>query len=234
MKLTFLVPVFNEVATVKALLERLDAVQLGEVEKELVVVDDGSTDGTTALLRGLPEQLFPHTPWKRLFHEKNRGKGAAIRTALTAATGEVVVVQDADLEYDPNDLKPMLETLQRDNLQVIYGSRFLHPDNRRHSSYAAYVGGRTLTFITNVLYGTHLTDEPTCYKMFRRELLAGLDLKCERFEFCPEVTAKVALRGIPIPELPITYRPRHFADGKKIRPKDFFEAIRVLVRERAR
>ncbi|MGH9441897.1 MAG: glycosyltransferase family 2 protein [Thermoanaerobaculia bacterium] len=211
-------PVFNEERTAAEMIRRVRELPL---DLELIVVDDGSTDSTREILARTPgvDRL--------LVHEKNRGKGAAIRTGLAHATGETVVIQDADLEYDPKDFLSMLEAMEKGPAKVVYGSRILGRNPMSRPSF--YFGGRLLSFLTNALYGTRITDEPTCYKMFRREVLQGLDLRCEGFEFCPEVTAKVARRGFEIVEVPIRYEPRDVREGKKIRWRDGWIAIRTLV-----
>ena len=220
MRVSVLMPVFNERGAIAEIVRRVRDVPLGI---ELVVVDDGSTDGTSELLRSIPgiDRL--------LAHERNRGKGAALRTAFAAATGEVVVVQDADLEYDPQDFVAMLARIDG-GAEVVYGSRIL--GNNRMSHVSFYLGGRLLSWLANRLYGLSITDEPTCYKMMRRDVLASLDLECDGFEFCPEVTAKLARRGHRIVEIPIRYEPRRLAEGKKIRARDGWIAIRTLWRYR--
>ena len=223
MKLSVIMPVYNEVATVAEIVRRVAAVQL---PKELIIVDDGSTDGTRELLRQIPPEVATV-----LFHERNLGKGAAIRTALEHVTGEIVIIQDADLEYDPNDYPALVRPIVEGTAQVVYGSRVLKGDNP-YSHLRFYLGGRFLTFIANLLYGIRITDEPTCYKLFRRELLKELNLRCQGFEFCPEVTAKVARRGIPIYEVPIRYSPRTLNQGKKISWKDGLYAIWILLKYR--
>jgi dolichol-phosphate mannosyltransferase len=220
-RLSVVVPVYNEAGSIEAIIRQVRGVPL---EVELIVVDDGSTDGTREKLNAIPgiDRL--------ILHERNRGKGAAVRTGIAAATGDVVVIQDADLEYDPFDFLPMLERIEKGGAAVVYGSRILGRNPMSHLRF--YLGGRCLTWIANRLYGLHLTDEPTCYKMFRREILQGLDLRCEGFEFCPEVTAKVARLGHRIVEVPIRYRPRTLSEGKKIRARDGLIAIWTLVRWR--
>jgi len=218
-RLSVLIPVYNEGATIVELVRRVRAVPL---DLEVILVDDGSTDGTRDLLDHLPVDRL-------LLHDRNRGKGAAVRTALAAATGDVVVVQDGDLEYDPNDLVPMLKRIEQ-GAPVVYGSRILGGNPMSHLSF--YLGGRLLSWLANRWYGLTITDEPTCYKMMRREVLLGLELVCEGFEFCPEVTAKLARRGHPIVEIPIRYQPRRLAEGKKIRARDGWIAIRTLWRYR--
>lgn len=225
MKLSILIPVYNEEQTVAALLDRVLAVDLG-VEKEIIVVDDASRDGTGAVLERYRDRVT------LVRHERNRGKGAAIRTALSCATGEYVVPQDADLEYEPADLARLVETARSGGHRVVYGSRRLNPENRQYSSRAFYLGGILVTWVANLLYGLKLTDEATCYKLIERELITRMDLACERFEFCPEVTAKAARLGVSIPEVPILYRPRTMSAGKKIRARDGLEAITTLLRYR--
>lgn len=222
MKLSVLIPCFNERNTIQEIVRRVKAIPL---DVEIIIVDDGSTDGTRALLEDLKNDHCTI-----LFHDRNRGKGTAIRTALPAATGDLVVVQDADLEYDPQDLLRLVEPFRDKGAAVVYGSRNLLGNARSYSTF--YWGGRVVSWVTTLLYWCHITDEPTCYKMFRTDLLKSLDLKCEGFEFCPEVTAKVLRLGHRIVEVPISYSPRNFAGGKKIRWTDGFQAIWVLIRYR--
>jgi len=223
MKLSVIMPVYNEAGTVAEIIRRVLA---APVQKELIIVDDGSTDGTREILRRLPSDVATI-----LYHECNQGKGAAIRTGLEHATGQLVLIQDADLEYDPNDYPALLRPALEGTAQVVYGSRVLRPDNP-YSHLRFYLGGRLLSVIANLLYGIRITDEPTGYKLFRRELLKSLNLQCRGFEFCPEVTAKVARRGIPIHEVPIRYVPRTIDEGKKISWRDGLYAIWILVKYR--
>ena len=226
MKLSVIVPVYNEVATVAQIIEQVLKVELGDVEKEVIVVNDGSTDGTDAVL----DTLVARRPnsLKIVHHEQNRGKGAAIRTALEHVTGDVVITQDADLEYDPQEYPALLAPFEDPAVQVVYGSRNLHGNPR--SSWSFYWGGRLLSWIANLLYGSHITDEPTGYKVLRADLFRSLDLQSDGFEFCPEVTAKVLRRGIEIHEVPISYRPRSFDEGKKINWRDGLRAIWTLLK----
>jgi len=223
MKLSILIPVYNEKSTISVILDKIASLDLGFAEKEIIIIDDGSTDGTREFLRSL------NSEYKILYHDKNQGKGAAIRTGLKEATGAYVVVQDADLEYDPQDLRTMVQKMIADNLRVLYGSRRLNKENKQHSGFQYYVGGWFLTLVTNMLYAQRLTDEPTCYKMFKTDFLRSMPLACLRFEFCPEVTALSALAGEKIKEIPISYFPRHRNEGKKIKWQDAITAIRVLV-----
>ncbi len=228
MKLSIVIPVFNEKSTIAEILKRIEAVDL-EMEKEIIIVDDFSTDGTRDILKKLDAGRY-----KIIFQEKNQGKGMALRTGFKEATGDFTVVQDADLEYDPNDFKILLNKILKENLQVVYGSRRLNRSyfHERHSGHLFALGGIFLTWLTNFLYGTKITDEPTCYKMFRTDLLKSIDLDCVRFEFCPEITAKIAKRGIEIKEVPISYFPRHKNEGKKINWKDGLEAVITLLKYR--
>jgi len=218
--LSIIVPVYNEAATIDALLNKL--VKL-IVTKEILIVNDGSDDGTVDLLnnfRSKPEITI-------LEHERNLGKGMSIRTALKYAQGDFVVIQDGDLEYDPADLLKMLESAKRNNA-VIYGSRNLGHNDK--SSKRFYHGGRFLSELTSFLYGTRITDESTCYKMFPRKLIQSIPLNCKGFEFCPEITAKILQNGIRIKEIPVYYNPRNHENGKKIKWTDGFTAIWILLK----
>ncbi|MFA6029888.1 MAG: glycosyltransferase family 2 protein [Elusimicrobiota bacterium] len=222
--LSIVVPAFNEARTIRGVVERLLALKL-PVRLELLVVDDGSTDGTADALSVLRDARL-----KVLRHPKNRGKGAAVRTALEQATGDYLLVQDADLEYDPEDIPRLLE-LAAAGAPAVYGSRILRTENP--ASYRRYYwGGRFISLWTSLLFLTRITDEPTCYKLVRTELLRSLDLQCTGFEFCPEVTAKLLKRGHLIVETPIRYRPRSIEEGKKIRWKDGVIALWTLLKIR--
>src|SRR5579862_8302833 len=179
-----IVPVFNEVDHIDELLQ---AIHASPVKKEIIIVDDGSTDGTREKLQAMPLADDVSV----VFHEKNCGKGAAIRTALGYARGEYVLIQDSDLEYDPQDYPALLEPLKQRHANVVYGVR---PD-RPERGLRFFLGAKFLTYLTNLLYGTHIHDEATCYKVFRRSLISQIDLRCQRFEFCPEVTAKLSRMG---------------------------------------
>ena len=225
MKVSVLIPAYNEARTIASCLEAVYSRNPGR-DLEVIVVDDGSNDGTYEAARAAAR---PGTAV--LAHEKNAGKGTAIRTALAKATGEVVLIQDADLEYDPADYAKLLLPIEEGRAEVVYGSRHLAAGNER--SYARYYwGGRLVSVVTNLLYGSSITDEPTCYKVFKTALLRSFDLRCTGFEFCPEATAKTLLRGIAIHEVPISYRPRRIEEGKKIRWHDGIEALWTLLRLR--
>lgn len=228
MKISVIIPVYNEAATITQVVEQVLEVELDTVEKEIIVVNDGSTDGTDVVLTTLATR-WPNPP-KIVHHERNRGKGAAIRTALEHITGDVVITQDADLEYTPQEYPRLLAPFEDPAVQVVYGSRNLHRNPR--SSWSFYWGGRLLSWVANLLYGSHITDEATGYKAFRANLLRDLDLQSNGFEFCPEVTSKILRRGIRIHEVPISYQPRSFAEGKKINWCDGLRAIWTLLKYR--
>jgi dolichol-phosphate mannosyltransferase len=222
---SIVVPVCNEARQIADLMRRLQQAPLPPLMKrEIIVVDDASTDGTCEFLREMPCTANLEV----IFHERNRGKGAAIRTALEAARGDFVLIQDADLEYDPNDYPALLTPLAQNQANVVYGVR---PD-RPERGFAYYFGAKLMTTVTNLLFRAGIHDEATCYKAFRRSLLRGIKLNCKRFEFCPEVTAKVSRLGERIYEVPISYHPRTRAEGKKIRWIDGIAALWALFRYR--
>ena len=223
-KLSVIVPVFDERNTVVEIVRRMRAVDL-PVDLEIVIVDDGSTDGTRDVLRQLADSTV-----RVITHDQNRGKGAAIRNGLEHVTGDLVLVQDADLEYDPEDWPKLLNPMMRGKAQVVYGSRFT--GERRNMLFLHWVGNRFLSLVTNVLYNTTLSDMETCYKLFDRTVLEGITLRAMRFEFEPEVTAKILRRGIRIYEVPISYTGREFDEGKKITWRDGFIALWTLVKYR--
>lgn len=225
-RLSVIVPVFNEAATAEVLLRRVAAVDFAPDERDIVVVDDASTDGTSARLARLGGELG----FKLLRHGRNRGKGAAIRTGLAAATGDWAVVQDADLEYEPADLK-RLAAAARAGAPVVYGSRW--PTGSTAGARTLFArGSRVLTRLFNWLYGTRLTDLNTCYKLFRIADLRRFGLTTDGFEFCEEVTAKAVRAGLPIAEVPVSYRPRSGAEGKKIKLRDGLVAVATMLRFR--
>lgn len=218
-------PTYNESSTVLEIIKQIKAVPLS-IAREIIIVDDGSQDGTDTLLQNLNDSDI-----KVLFHKTNKGKGMAIRTALAHATGDIIIIQDADLEYDPQDYTQLLEPILRGKASVVYGNR--RGMQRMEKSYARYYwGGRLITAITNLLYRANIHDEPVCYKVFKKEVLQKIKLNCEKFEFCPEVTAKVCKAGYKIYEVPVSYNPRGFQQGKKINWQDGIQAIWTLVKYR--
>jgi dolichol-phosphate mannosyltransferase len=226
MVLSILIPVFNEKNTISEILKKINEVDLSVLgfNKE-IIIDDGSTDGTREVLDKLADK------YKIIYHGKNQGKGTAIRNGLSRVSGDYVIIQDADLEYDPEDYKKLLECALGNKAQVVYGSRLLNRHNE-FSYTSFYFGGIILNWLTNFIYGLKISDESTCYKRLKTEIIKSIPLKCRRFDFCPEVTAKVAKKGIKIYEVPINYYPRHKKEGKKIKWRDGLEAFWVLIKYR--
>lgn len=225
MRLSIIVPVFNERATVLQVLDRVAAI---DSEAEIVVVDDGSTDGTLALL--VERARRNDRKITLVQHPVNRGKGAALASGVGRATGDYVIVQDADLEYDPADYRKLIAVVDARQAEAVYGSRF--GGGRPNMSVRHRMGNRLLTGLTNVLYGSSLTDMETCYKLLRRSLFVELAITCNRFDVEPEITAKLLRAGVTIHEVPISYAGRSFAEGKKISWVDFVMAVWTLVRLR--
>ncbi|MEX2161786.1 MAG: glycosyltransferase family 2 protein [Anaerolineales bacterium] len=223
MKLSVIVPVYNEQSTAAEILKRLQAVALAD---EIIVVDDGSTDGTAALLQGLRGG-----PLSVITHTKNRGKGAAVRSGIEAARGDLILIQDADLEYDPRDIPALLKPIHEGLADVVYGSRFLGGP-RRPTMYWHMVANKLLTFATNILYNNILTDMETGYKLFRREVLQQIRIRSNGFDFEPEVTAKILKRKVHLYEVPISFNPRDYSEGKKIGFKDAILALWALLKYR--
>ena len=223
--LSVLIPVYNEVNT---LLELIDRVRDVEITKEIILVDDGSTDGTRELMRAQIEGQFPDV--KVFYHERNQGKGAAIRTAISQATGDYLIVQDADLEYDPREYYTLLEPLLDGRADVVYGSRFLGGGAHRVHFFWHRIGNGLLTLLSNMLTNLNLTDMEVCYKVFKREVLQSINLRCNKFDFEPEVTAKVAKKRCRIYEVPISYSGRDYEEGKKIGWRDGVQAIWTIIK----
>jgi dolichol-phosphate mannosyltransferase len=219
-RISVVMPVYNERETIEEALRRVEAVDL---DLEIVAVDDCSTDGTRELLRA-------REGIRLVEHAQNQGKGAAIRTGLDHVTGEIVIIQDADLEYYPEDYPALIAPIVAGKTRVVYGSRFLR--GRPEMRFANYVCNRLLAVTTNLMFGARITDEATCYKVFDAALLRSIPLTCRRFEFCPEVTAKVLRQGERILEVPIRYTARSFDAGKKIRWWDGVEALWTLIKFR--
>jgi glycosyltransferase involved in cell wall biosynthesis len=235
-KLSIIVPAYNEERTIAAMLaevRKVDLARLG-LEREIIVVSDGSKDATADIARREPDvEVIAYSP--------NRGKGAAVREGIQRARGDIIIIQDADLEYDPQDYLVVLPPILEGRAKVVYGSRirgfekqFGPSFSRRHDGAyrTAYLGGRIVTLFTNLLYGCRLTDEPTCYKCFRADVIKPITIESDRFDWEPEVTAKILRSGIEIVEVPISYRPRSFEEGKKIGVKDGVTALWTLARYR--
>jgi glycosyltransferase involved in cell wall biosynthesis len=220
MKVSIIIPVYNEFRTFSQVLDRVRRAPLpAGCVREIVVIDDGSTDGTALLVEDAVHRRITHS-----------GKGSAIRAGIELATGDIILIQDGDLEYDPNDYARMLEPIVRGDADIVYGSRFLRPPVAM--ALPNRIANRILTRAANLLYGARLTDEATAYKAFRATVLRRFHLACRRFEFCPEVTAKARRLGFRIHEVPVSYNPRGIADGKKIRARDGWEALWTLLRYR--
>jgi len=216
--LSIIVPVYNEAHTIKGIVEKVDSVR---VDKEIIIVDDGSTDGTSQILDSLRNENI-----RILRHEKNKGKGAAVNTGIASACGVFIVPQDADYEYDPADLRLLLDHALKNSLPVVYGSRFTGKNSFGFTLH--YFGNRFLTWMTNLLFNAGLTDMETCYKLVKSDLIKQLGLKSPGFAIEPEITAKILKKGVKISEIPVSYRPRRYKEGKKITWKDGISAICCL------
>lgn len=225
-KLSVIIPVYNEADT---LLTVLDRVQKVKVDKELIIVSDYSTDGTREILKKY-EKENPYKNVRVYYFDQNRGKGAALRCGIHYAEGDFVIIQDADLEYDPNDYLKILECVDQKDAAVVYGSRFL--GQHKNFSQSHYWGNKFLTGLFNLIYRSNLTDMETCYKLWRRDIIQNIKIKSNRFEIEPEVSAKVIKQKIKIHEVPIIYEARSFEEGKKISWKDGFSAVWTIIRYR--
>lgn len=227
MKLSIIIPVYNEKDTLRKLLNKVEEVELKGIEKEFVLVDDASTDGSTEILKEIEKE---NPNYKVYYHLVNQGKGASLRDGFQLTTGDYVIVQDADLEYDPNDYKKLLRALDEENVDVVYGSRF--SGSYEDMTGLHYIGNKALTMLTNLLYGVMLTDMETCYKLLPGEFVRNLKIKSNRFNFEPEITAKILKSGMKIVEVPISYKGRTFDEGKKITWRDGISAFTTLIKFR--
>jgi len=225
MKLSVIIPCYNEKKTISNIIERVNTINLPRVTIELIVVNDGSNDSSGQILETLKKRFN----FKLFHHRKNLGKGQAIKTALNFVSGDYVIIQDADLEYDPKDYEKLLNCAMENNAKIVYGSRRFHSENK-YSYLSFYLGGKFLDWLANILYDTKITDISTGYKLFKAEILKNLNLNSKGFEFCPEVTAKIAKQGIKIYEVPINYYPRSREEGKKIKWWDGVKMAWILIK----
>ncbi|MFH0797951.1 MAG: glycosyltransferase family 2 protein [Candidatus Woesearchaeota archaeon] len=219
MKVSVVIPVYNEERTVAELIDKVKNVNL---DKEIIVVNDGSTDRTSEIISKINGIKYFNL-------QQNRGKGYALREGFKQVTGDVVIVQDADLELNPEEYTELIKPIVNNETKIVYGSRFL---TNPYTNFISMMANKAVTITANVLYNAELTDEATCYKIFTKDVLKDIDLKCTRFEFCPEFTAKVLKKGYSIKELPISFKPRFKEDGKKVRWRDGFEALWTLLKYR--
>ncbi|HEX9745115.1 MAG TPA: glycosyltransferase family 2 protein [bacterium] len=230
-KLSIIIPCYNEVDNIVDVLEKVLEVDVG-LEKEIIVVDDGSSDGTMKVLEEIKEEKGDSNILKVHFSMLNSGKGFAIRIGLKYATGDIIIIQDADLEYDPYDYPKLLQPIIEGKADVVYGSRFMGKPRPEGMAFANYLANKILAWTATLLYGKYLTDEATCYKAFRKDVIGSIKLECQRFEFCPEVTSKVLKKKYKLIEVPISYTGRTTLEGKKITWWDGFEAIWTLLKYR--
>lgn len=225
-KISIIIPIYNEVNILKEVLERIQKASFAGLEKEIIIVDDGSFDGTTDLLKNIQDS----SEFKIYFHDKNQGKGAAIRTALSYASGEIIVIQDADLEYNPDDYDKILNLIINNKASVVYGSRLLGEGHERVFKFWSRLFNKFITQLANCLYGKNLTDIETCYKAFRADIIKNIKIESNGFSFDPEITAKILKKSHKISEVPISYFARGYNEGKKIMWTDAFSAIYTLIK----
>ena len=224
-KLSIIIPVYNEENTIQAILKRINECKINDLDFEIIIVNDGSTDGTLKIIKE-NEKLFNHF----INIEKNNGKGFAIKSGLKFATGDYIILQDADLEYDPSEYSKLLNPIINNKADVVYGSRFLGNDERRVLYFWHTVGNKFLTLLSNMLSNLNLTDMEVCYKVFKSDVIKNINLKENKFGFEPEITAKIAKKNIKIYEVGIKYFGRKYSEGKKITWKDGFSAIRCIIK----
>ena len=222
-KISIIIPVYNEKKSLLEIIKLIENVDFG-VEKEIILVDDCSTDGTKDLYEGLS--------YKVIYHNTNQGKGAAIRTGIAESTGDIIIIQDADLEYNPEDYLPLIKLIIDDKADVVYGSRFLNQEKEKNFLFLSYIANKFLTFLTQIMFRTSLTDMETCYKAFRADFIKNVNIKSNRFDFEPEITAKVLKQKVRFAELPISYNARKNTDGKKVCWIDGVQAIITLIKYR--
>lgn len=223
-KISILIPVYNEVNTLLQMVKKVEETDFCNLEKEIILIDDCSDDGT--------KELYKDIPHKVLYHNYNQGKGAALRTGLTEATGDIVVIQDADLEYEPVDYIPLIKLILEGHADVCYGSRLTGGKPSRSFMFTHLLGNKFLSLLTNILYGSTLTDMETCYKAFRADFIKDINIRSDRFDFEPEITAKILKKHARLYELPISYYGREFSEGKKITWRDGIFAIIALIKYR--
>ncbi len=231
-KVSIIIPVYNEKNTIKKLVERVENASFCGLDKEIILVDDASNDGSTEILKETEEIKGIEGGYKVLYHQKNQGKGAAIRTAVKEASGDYIVIQDADFEYNPDDYDKMLPLLINNEADVVYGSRFLDSENLKHFMLKNKIANKFLTLLTNILFCSKVTDMETCYKAFKRENIQNINIKSSRFDFEPEITAKILKQKLRFKEVSISYKGRSHNEGKKINWKDGLNAVFALIKYR--
>jgi len=224
MKLSIIIPVYNESKTILKILDKIKKVKI-PIKKEIIIVDDFSKDGTRKILKKIKDKNI-----KIYFHNKNLGKGSTIKTGINNSGGDLIIIQDADLEYDPSDYKKLIKPILDGKTKVVYGSRFLKNNKKIYNIY--YFGNKILSFLTSIIYLTKITDMETCYKVFDSKLIKKMNIKSKRFDFEPEITSKLLKNNIKILEVPISYFPRRKSEGKKIRIKDGVIALLTLIKYR--
>lgn len=230
-KISIIIPVYNEDKNIRKVISKVIKSKIKnsshEIKKELIIVDDKSTDNTRNILKTLEGKNI-----KKIYHEKNSGKGAAIRTGLSKSSGEIIIIQDADLEYNPEEYQKLINPILEEKTKVVYGSRFLNKKKNENQKFLYYMGNKTLSKITSLLYFRKITDMETCYKVIKKEVINELNLESNQFEIEPEITSKLVRKGYKIIEVPISYFPRNKQEGKKIKPSDFLKAITALLKFR--